>query len=339
MSRLQYNGVLAHLDADLSAGATAITFDVPLTHSGGTNVPTLSGGDYFALTILDANAVPREIVYVTAYTAGATTATITRGQEGTSGVTHSAGVIVLHAPTVYDYNPLTNPAWAAKGDLLVGSANDTAIIKSVGADATVLTADAAAAGGMKWAAPSSWTLDINNPLSSAANITTLSGTWGINAGVLRQSNGGAFAEAYHNVPWSGPSGLIAVQCEVAWISGSSTRRFGIEWRNRAAGNENMDFYIESGDGVNWTPRLERGGSALLYTGSAVAVTPGAWNTMLLIATGMTADMYFNGTLVGRGIQVANQPAVYTYPYIGLYCNTSVVDFRNLKGWRGLSVPS
>ena len=337
MSRLQYNGVLAHLDADLTAGATSITFDVPLTYNGGTNVPTLAG-DYFAMAILDANAVPREIVYVTAYTAGATTATITRGQEGTTGVTHDAGVIVLHSPTVYDYNPLTNPAWAAKGDLLVGTANDTAqILSSTGAtDGQVLTRDVAETSGMKWATPG-WTKIIDDALASATNVSSVTGTWGINAGVLRQSNAAVNAEAYYNQAIS-PAGTIAVQCEAAFVSGSGTRRFGIEFRARGSAGENMVAYIESTDGTNWTPRVERGGASLLYTGSAISVSAGTYKTFLCIVSGVFLDFIVDGVNVGR-INASNMVATYDYRYIGFYTNTAVADFRNLKVWRGLSVPS
>lgn len=42
--------------------------------------------------------------------------------------------------------------WAAKGDMILGSANDTAIILTVGADDTIPMADAAAASGVKWVA-------------------------------------------------------------------------------------------------------------------------------------------------------------------------------------------
>jgi hypothetical protein len=41
----------------------------------------------------------------------------------------------------------------AKGDLLVGSADNTVIRKAVGTDGQILTADASVAGGVKWATP------------------------------------------------------------------------------------------------------------------------------------------------------------------------------------------
>lgn len=56
----------------------------------------------------------------------------------------------------------------AKGDLLVGSADNAVIRKGVGADGQVLTADAAAAGGVKWADP---------PSSPNAGRSFVSGLW------------------------------------------------------------------------------------------------------------------------------------------------------------------
>jgi hypothetical protein len=48
----------------------------------------------------------------------------------------------------------------AKGDLIVGTAADTAGKKAVGTNGHVLTADSAEAGGVKWAAPSGTSVDI-----------------------------------------------------------------------------------------------------------------------------------------------------------------------------------
>lgn len=102
MSRLRYNGLSTTLGGSLTNVATAVTFASALTHSGGTNVPTLSGGDYIPLSILNTSSALTEVVYLTAYTAAATTGTISRGQEGTAGVTHTAGDAVVSAPLVVD---------------------------------------------------------------------------------------------------------------------------------------------------------------------------------------------------------------------------------------------
>lgn len=111
MARLRYNGLAtgsagALSDLTLSGShtnsTTTLTFNAALTHSNGTAVPTISGSDYFMLSILDGAGHVAEIVKVTAYTSGGTTATVTRGQEGTSGVSHSSGAVVVNAGTVED---------------------------------------------------------------------------------------------------------------------------------------------------------------------------------------------------------------------------------------------
>lgn len=82
MARLYYNFQDGNIDAELAeAGTTLSSPDLA-------NLPAISG-DFVAL-VLDpsgANGAP-EIVYVTAHTGAATTATITRAQEGTSARIH-----------------------------------------------------------------------------------------------------------------------------------------------------------------------------------------------------------------------------------------------------------
>ena len=56
--------------------------------------------------------------------------------------------------TAIDINAtLKNTDFAAKGDLLSASANDTLSILSVGSNGTVLTANSATASGLQWATP------------------------------------------------------------------------------------------------------------------------------------------------------------------------------------------
>lgn len=102
MARLRYNGLRTTLGASLTNSATSVTFAAALTHSNGTAVPTLAGSDYIPLVILDSSGHLSEIVWLTAYTSGATTGTIARGKEGTSGVTHAAGDVIGCAPTASD---------------------------------------------------------------------------------------------------------------------------------------------------------------------------------------------------------------------------------------------
>lgn len=124
MARLRYNGLRSTLGGSLSSGATTITFLGALAHSGGTAVPTLSGGDYIPLAILDSTTgALEEIVHLTAYTSGATSGTILRGQASTTGVAHSVGDLVVNAPFVADIPALGTAATLdvpASGDATSG---------------------------------------------------------------------------------------------------------------------------------------------------------------------------------------------------------------------------
>lgn len=102
MARLRYNGLQTTLGAGLTS--TTITFAAALTHSNGTNVPTITGSDYIPLSILSPAGLLEEIVYLTAYTAAATTGTVTRGREGTPSANRASGDTVVGAATDADLN-------------------------------------------------------------------------------------------------------------------------------------------------------------------------------------------------------------------------------------------
>lgn len=100
MSRLRYNGIQTTLGATLNS--TTITFAAALTYNNGTNVPTIVAGDYIPLSILSPAGLLEEIVYLTAYTAAATTGTVVRGREGTPSANRSSGDTVVGASTLFD---------------------------------------------------------------------------------------------------------------------------------------------------------------------------------------------------------------------------------------------
>lgn len=99
MARLHYNGLSTTLGGTgLTSSATSVTFAAALTYANGTAVPTITGSDYIPLAILDSSGHLSEVVWLTAYTSGATTGTIARGKETTTGVAHSSGDKVTHGP-------------------------------------------------------------------------------------------------------------------------------------------------------------------------------------------------------------------------------------------------
>lgn len=105
MARLRYNGLRGTLGGSLTNSATSVTFGAALSYNNGTAVPTITGSDYIPLTILDSSGNLSEVVNLTAYTSGATTGTIARGQEGTSGVSHASGDKWVQGATVRDIGP------------------------------------------------------------------------------------------------------------------------------------------------------------------------------------------------------------------------------------------
>jgi len=101
MSRLRYDGLKGTLGADHTSGVTTLTLSSKLTYEGG-DVPTIAAPDYLPLSILDSDGLSVEIVHVTAYTSAATTATITRGKEGSTAQAWTNGDTFVHGPTAYD---------------------------------------------------------------------------------------------------------------------------------------------------------------------------------------------------------------------------------------------
>lgn len=104
---VRYDGVGGYVEAALTAGGTTLT-------SSALAAMGVVGSTQFAWVILDPDTNP-EHVKVTAHTAGATTATILRGQNGTTARSHFVGTPWVHGPVAADFARLVglkqyNPA-------------------------------------------------------------------------------------------------------------------------------------------------------------------------------------------------------------------------------------
>lgn len=203
MARLRYNGMAtgsagSQTDISLSGShtnsTTTLTFNAALTYANGTAVPTLSGGDHFMLTILDSGGRVSEVVKVTAYTSGGTTATVTRGQEGTSGVSHASGDKVVHAGTTRD-SGLVQFAWARRssGDISLNSATyvdlDTGtdlVLNAAVGDVIEVTPQISWSGGSTYCVIDVVTVVSSSPVNSvvtggAPSTSNSGGAWSLGA--------------------------------------------------------------------------------------------------------------------------------------------------------------
>lgn len=118
MARVRANFVDGTLDVGIDND------DTTLVSGGLADLPAVSGGDR-AVIVLDpeGTAGPPEIVLVTAHTAATDTATVLRGQEGTSARSHLADTEWEHSPTAIDAGPSSD---ATKGATLAANQQLTA---------------------------------------------------------------------------------------------------------------------------------------------------------------------------------------------------------------------
>lgn len=166
MTRVYVNNFETTLASGLTAGVTSMSI------TSATGLPTLSGGDYYHLT-LDDGAGAIEIVKVTARTG--TTCTIVRAQESTSDQTWASGKTVSLRPTANSFAlkaDLISPTFATSvalpTTLTIGGTTLTPTITELNYVSGVTSAIQTQLGG-------------KSPTAGSTSITTVgtitSGTW------------------------------------------------------------------------------------------------------------------------------------------------------------------
>lgn len=156
------------VETTLSAQMTSI--QTTMNVASGTGSALLGGvtlsppGTYQFTLAIDPDTTNEEIVFATGNSGD--TFTITRGEAGSTEITHSAGATVRHVLTSDDldyFNDAIQPTiLTAKGSLITATAADTQAELPVGTDGQVLTADSAQTKGLKWATPSTYPTQTGN---------------------------------------------------------------------------------------------------------------------------------------------------------------------------------
>ena len=151
MARRYYSStaVATTLSASANNSTTSIT------------VTALSGypAQFPYTAIIDPDTASEEVVEVTA--AAGTTLTVTRGVDGTSGVSHNAGAVFRHGVSARDFDEanafvngggIANSLIANSKGALITSTGSAVDDLTVGTNGHVLTADSGETLGIKWAA-------------------------------------------------------------------------------------------------------------------------------------------------------------------------------------------
>jgi len=236
MARRYYSSTAVETTLTSSVSNSATTLPVAST-SG------FPGTTPFTL-ILDEGTVNEEIVTVTGV--ASLNLTVTRGEDGTSAVSHSNGGTVKHGVSARDFdeanahvnttsgNPhsvtaadvgaVANSLVDAKGDLIAASADNTPARLAVGTNNYVLTAASGESTGLKYS--NILTNLINLSPEERANVVASAATGTINIDVLTASVWfyTSDASANHTINFRGDSGttlssLLAVgdSISVMWL--------------------------------------------------------------------------------------------------------------------------
>jgi hypothetical protein len=115
-----------------------------------------------------------------------------------------AGGVEFRAETGGSGDITTDAAWAAKGDLIVGTGNDTASVLTAGTDDYVLTADSGEATGLKWAAAGSGDVATDTIWDAAGDLAVGSGA-NTASKLTKGSDGDILTMASGAVGWAPPA--------------------------------------------------------------------------------------------------------------------------------------
>jgi plastocyanin len=264
--------------------------DSPLTNGAGAinsanfaSLPAVAAPDFLFL-VLDpaAKAGVPEVVKVTAHTLGATTVTVTRGQQTTQGGSvarqHAGGTTWVHALTALDLDAFPYRLVTTKGDLIAATGAGAVTRVPATADQSFLRTDSSQTAGVKWGNVGTVPVHATTAARDAAMAVPSIGqavylkTNDVNEGLyFNNSAGGTPPGVYRpawNLPWgyvgsgtasTAQSGITTVTAitgmTVTWTA-TGNRRYRIHaWQTYTHAGTDGDSTFRLRDGSNATVAL------------------------------------------------------------------------------------
>lgn len=292
-----------------------------------------SNVDQFTVAI-DPDTASEEIVFVTGVTSD--TLTITRGQAGTSAITHSGGATVKHVLTSDDLNYFNTAAdnaivkstVTAKGDLIAATGNAAVTRLAVGTTGYFLKANSATATGLEWVtAPGDVSTTGAQTLTNktiALGSNTVSGTTAQFNTALTDGDFATLAgsETLTSKTLTAPT-INFNQSAANYPTLKSPQEFTTVSATAATGTISYDvvtqgiLYYTSNASANWTVNFRGDGSttlsSLMDVGDSITV-------VFMVTNGTTA--YYNSAVQIDGTSITPKWSTGTAPTSG---NASSID--------------
>jgi hypothetical protein len=314
--RLRYNLMTNLLGATLADTDITITFASALQENG-VDIPDIVAPDYLPLTIGGL-----EVVYLTAYTEGATTGDITREPPGedTTALTHASGIAVQNNPTKLDYFPRVHEeAGAAPAYLLE--------------DGSVIGGLAEGPGSMSWEAGEGafafgWTYTDD---ATGVALITASGTPSAAFGAAAAYDAGSNAEL-NALNWNswvfGYAG--AYDGGIAEVRATSGFAFGYAYGYGSGNKGSIEALIRGAfaGGYGGHGSIKATGAAAFAFGYCYKEPPATFNDVLIQASGKGsfAAGYLNaeGGATGGAI-LSQQPGAFALGFAYAYDTSSFAE--------------
>lgn len=226
-SRSRAGGVAGALSAAVAAGDTSIS------SAGLADLAVVDTTKHAALTVYTADAngrvTKREVVWVTAHTAAATTATVVRAQEGTTAQAWAVGDKFVHGPTVRDVaTGRLQFKTRTSGDVVMNATVFTAVDSALDLAVTAQAGDVISYGHSGFLS--------NETINTGFNVWTMNGGTQVNPLSVGSEGIGAL---FHVGPaFSESSGTVLYQVLAGDVfSGKVTLR--LFYKANVAGNKSL----------------------------------------------------------------------------------------------------